>query len=64
MIEIRGVAKHFEGKTVLEGYRPPAARAEKLSFEVLVEDGCLDILFVHGGADNPKICAIEVQRTE
>ena len=55
----------LEGKPVLESYEPLAAgfsKAETRSFEVDVTDGFLDIEFRHGGADNPKISAISIER--
>ena len=54
----------LEGKTVLEEYDPGAkgfAAADVRTFEVAVEDGILDIEFVHR-VENPKVSAIEVIR--
>jgi hypothetical protein len=49
----------LEGKTVRENYEPKIDEAEALLFEVRVEDGHLDIDFIHE-VDNPKISAIEI----
>jgi len=43
-----------------ETYEPPLARADEKRHEVDVTDGRLDIAFVRGKVNNPKISAIEV----
>ncbi len=46
---------------MLTGYEPKINKAEVFKFETLVEDGQLDISFIHGSLDNPKISAIEIE---
>jgi hypothetical protein len=50
------------GKKLSE-YTPPFATADVKSFEIELEDGFLDIEFLHvENADNPKISALEISR--
>ncbi len=52
----------LENEKVLEKYQPKLAAAETHSFEnIQVDDGKLDIDFVHGARDNPSIAAIEIE---
>jgi len=57
--------RHFdaflEGRKVLEDYEPKIDRAENFTFEQSVEDGHLDLEFVHK-LGNPKISAIAIER--
>jgi serine/threonine protein kinase/Tfp pilus assembly protein PilF len=57
----------IEGKMRLEGYEPCRAgfaTAEVKAWDdIVVEDGVLDIEFVHR-VDNPKIAAIEIHRSD
>ncbi len=56
----------LEGETVLESHEPLAhgwATAYEEQFDVEVSDGLLDLEFIPR-IENPKICAIEIQRVE
>jgi tetratricopeptide (TPR) repeat protein len=56
----------LEGKRILERYDPAAAgyaTAESKTFETVVVDGLLDIEF-RPRKENPKISAIEIERTD
>jgi hypothetical protein len=49
----------LEGTTAREDYEPNIDEKEILAFEVKVEDGHLDLEFVHK-VNNPSISAIEI----
>ena len=46
---------------MLTEYEPKINKAEVVEFETRVEDGRLDISFIHGSLDNPMISAIEIE---
>jgi hypothetical protein len=50
----------IEGKTVLENYEPPRARADRKTVKTAVSDGSLDIEF-RSVIENPNISAIEIR---
>ncbi len=50
----------IEDETILEEYQPKSKQAETRDFDIRIEDGCLDIEFVHGSANHPNISAIEI----
>jgi tetratricopeptide (TPR) repeat protein len=51
----------LEGRTILDDYEPKVDTAENFTFEQTVEDGHLDIEFVHK-VDDPEISAIAIER--
>jgi hypothetical protein len=56
----------IEGRKVLEDYDPFAAgfaTAEEKTWEVSIEDGLLEIEFLHK-VNNPKVSAIEIERLD
>ncbi len=54
----------IEEKCFLEDYRPKALEAERRVSETRVDDGILDIEFIHQCARHPHISAIEIQRLD
>jgi hypothetical protein len=52
----------IEGVPALEAYAPKVDMAESFAFDRAIEDGVLDLEFVHR-QDNPKISAIEIRDT-
>jgi hypothetical protein len=52
-----------EGEPFLEDYRPPLRKADRRVIETRVDDGVLEVDFVHGAANHPQISAIEVVET-
>ena len=53
-----------EGNRQLEGCEFKIREAERHVVKTWVDDGLLDIEFVHESADNPEISAIEIERLE